>query len=88
MKRFAAFSDNEIEEKRAKVIPKNTKKCEKVAERLFSAFLQENEKSSMHDLSNEELDTLLTKFWFSARTKKGELSCFYTRKLEEKWEST
>lgn len=73
MKRFAAFSDNEIEEKRAMVIPKNTKKCENVAERLFSAFLQENGNSNMHDLSNEELDALLTKFWFSARTKKGEL---------------
>ena len=70
-KRFAHFSEKELEEKALSVQKKNTLRNEEKAVRAFKEYLSEVEAPTDFFVFNEpELDSYLSKFWFCLRKKK------------------
>ena len=70
-KRFASFTEEEIQEKKRALQPKNTVRSNMKCVRMFQEFLSESGKDpDMLKLSNAELDSELSKFWFCARKQK------------------
>lgn len=74
--RFAYHSKEEVKEKRNDLLNKNTIANEEKAVRAFVAFLEETgvEDTDFFNYTDEELDSQLSSFWFSARKEKdGEM---------------
>lgn len=67
------MTDEQHKEKRKDLKNHNTEKADKKAEKVFIAWLQERGiHTDYWDLSVPELDDLLCKFYFEARTEEGE----------------
>ena len=74
MKRFATISEQEIEQKRRLLTPKNTTKCETSAANVLRDYLTEKGMNIQFEtFPKKELDTVLSKFYLEARTKDGQL---------------
>lgn len=72
--RFNFVSDEHLQKKRKDLINGNTVKADKKAEKVFAEWLiQRGIHTDYWDLAAEELDQLLSKFYFEARTVEGEL---------------
>ena len=72
--RFGCLSKEDIDKKRAGVIPKSTKKANESAARAFQSFLKENGlTTAIEELEPEELAEHLGSFYFNARTVDGGL---------------
>ena len=72
-KQFREFSDDQICTLQDDLDPANTVKSDAKWERILSAYLEQIGKNVNYlDYSNEELNSMLGKFWFTARPKKGE----------------
>ena len=71
-KRFAHFSDEELKNKAEAVQKKNTLRNEDKAVRALKAYLNEigAESDDFFTFTESELDSHLTKFWFSLRKQK------------------
>ena len=73
-KRFKLHTDTELEDKQQSLQNKNTLKNEKKAEKAFKLFLTESGADpNFYVFTEKELDSHLCKFWFAARTEKGNL---------------
>ena len=71
-KQFREFSDDQICTLQDDSDPANTVKSDAKCERILSAYLEQIGKNVNYlDYSNEELNSMLGKFWFTARPKKG-----------------
>ena len=70
-KHFAVISDQELAFKEARLRNKNTLNAERHAVKVFKQFLAENG-AELTQYTEKELDKMLAKFWFSARTEKNE----------------
>lgn len=67
------ISDEQLKEKREQLKPPNTLKADKKAEKVFKSWLKlRGIHTEYFDLSYKELDSLLCKFYFEARTIEGE----------------
>ena len=67
--------DDELAQKRQELMNKNTIKSEKNAKRKFESYLKACQIENIEEwltFSDEKLDDLLVKFWFSIRTNKGD----------------
>ena len=73
---FEHFSDKEIRIKRQNTIPKATLKNNEKWEHAFRCYLEESgaENSEYWYYPDEELDQVLSKFWFDVHTQKEPLS--------------
>ena len=70
---FDEIDDEELELIRMGLVPKNTKKSEKKCEQCPMAYLKQKGKPQDYwNYKEQELDKVLGKFWFEAKTKKGE----------------
>lgn len=71
--RFNFLTNNELEKKREDLINENTTKADQKAERVLVKWLQlRGIHTDYWDLSVPELDDLLCKFYFEARTEEGD----------------
>ena len=69
--RFDEIDDDELEMIRAGLVPRNMKN-EKKCERCLMAYLKQKGKpQDCWNYEEAELDKVLGKFWFEAKTKKG-----------------
>ena len=69
------ISDEELAQKRQDLLNKNTLKRESSAKRKFEVYLKDCQMENYEEwvtFSDDKLDDLLVKFWFSARTNKGQ----------------
>ena len=75
-KRFASFTNDEIEKKQQDATPKSTLKCNKKWDKVFRSYLEEKElpNSEYWTYPDDELDNILSVFWFEVRTTKPPLS--------------
>lgn len=72
--RFNIMNNTQHKEKRKKLINHNTVKADKKAEKVFTSWLtQRGIHTDYWDLSVQELDDLLSKFYFEERTIEGEM---------------
>ena len=70
---FEEIDDKELELIRFGTVPKNTKKREKKCERcLMEYFKQKGKPQDYCDFEEPELDKILDKSGFEAKTKKGD----------------
>ena len=74
MKRFAEFTDAEIEEKRQKSVPMATTKANLKAKRILELYVSEKNLAPIDfgSITPSELDTVLSKFYLEARTVTGD----------------
>lgn len=76
--RFANYSSDEFEEKREQQKKDSTRKADRKTEKVFIEYLQANHADSVNNDFNywnyepEILDKILSRYWFEARTQKGE----------------
>lgn len=71
--RHNLMTDEQHEEKRKSLINENTVKADKKAEKVFVSWLQlRGIHTDYWDLSVDDLDNLLCKFYFEVRTTEGE----------------
>ena len=71
--RFDEIDDEELAMTRMGLVPKNTKKSERKYERcLIDYFKQKGKLTNFWTFTEPELDKILGKLWFEAKTKKGE----------------
>ena len=75
-RRFEHFTDDEIKKKRIETIPKSTLKNNDKWNRVFRSYLQESgaQNTQYWFYPDEELDKILSKFWFEVRTQRAPLS--------------
>lgn len=67
------MNNDQHKEKRAKLVNPNTIKADKKADKVFTAWLvQRGIHTDYWDLTHYELDDLLAKFYFEARTEEGD----------------
>jgi len=71
--RFMHLSDAELADLEKVKVAKSTTKSTSNALKTFLAFCKEENYNSIQDISLDELNSLLTKFYAGARTLKGEL---------------
>ena len=73
-KRFKLHTDDELKQKQLDLQNKNSLKNEKKAERAFMEYLHEvgETDNNFYCFTEEQLDYHLSKFWFAARTEKGD----------------
>ena len=73
---FEHFSDEEIKKKRKETTPKATIKNNEKWDRVFRAYLEESEAQTTEYwyYPDEELDLILSRFWFDVRTQKQPLN--------------
>ena len=73
---FENFTEEEIKKKRKSTIPKATLKNNDKWDRAFRSYLQESgaENTQYWYYPDDELDKILCKFWFEARTQRSPLS--------------
>ena len=71
-RRHATFSDKQIQEKIKETVPKNTRKSNKVADKILREYLRDKGFQNLEYVhySKEELNDVLKKFWFEVRRKK------------------
>lgn len=68
------MTNDELKAKRKKLQNENTSKADKKAEKVFTTWLNlRGIHTDYWDLEHEELDELLSKFYFEARTIEGEM---------------
>ena len=74
-KRHGEFTEEEIKEKRRNVVPKATLKNNSKWDKAFRDYLREKDFQSTEYwcYPDEELDTILCKFWFEVRTTRPPL---------------
>ena len=67
--RFVLYTEKEINDKQVAQKNRNTTKCEERANTAFQKFLREYGKTNLEYwyYDEEELDSMLCKFWFGAR---------------------
>ena len=75
-RRFEDFSDEQIQFKRKSTIPKATLKNNDKWDRAFRSYLMEKgvENTQYWYYPDEELDHILCKFWFEARSQRAPLN--------------
>ena len=85
-KRFESFSDEQIKQKRLSTIPKSTLKNNDKWDRVFRSYLEEKgcENTQYWFYPDEELDRILSKFWFEVRTQKPSLTEEQRKEVENK----
>ena len=73
-KRFKLISDAELHQKQYDLQNKNSLRNEKKAEKAFKEYLAAvgEADTNFYAYTEEELDTHFAKFWFAARTQKGD----------------
>ena len=71
-KQMVLYNDDEIQEKRAKVQRKNTKAADKSTSKQLLIYLNQIgcRTEDFWTLDTDELDAILAKFWFAARSNK------------------
>lgn len=71
--RFNFMTEQEHKKKREDLVNRNTMKADKKADKTFTAWLtQRGIHTDYWDLNAQELDDLLSKFYFEARTVEGD----------------
>ena len=75
-KRFEHYTDEQIKQKRQNTIPKATLKSNEKWDRAFRCYLEEigAENCQYWYYPDEELDQVLSKFWFEVRTQREPLN--------------
>ena len=73
-KRFKLLTDAELTDKQKQLQNKNSLKNEKKAEKAFKLYLEEvgEEDNNFYTYTEAHFDYHLAKFWFAARTEKGD----------------
>ena len=70
-KRFRIMNDSELKTLQDELDPVNTVKSDQKCERIFTSYLQAIKMNEKYwEYSDEELDTILGKFWFAAAPQK------------------
>ena len=71
-KRHQNYSDEQIVKKRQDAVPKSTIKCDKKWDKVFREYLMEKECANTEywTYPDDELDRILSKFWFEVRSTK------------------
>ena len=69
-RRHKDFSEDDLKRKRLEATPSGTLKCDAKWNRVFREYLAEKEYANTEywTYSDDELDTVLSRFWFEVRT--------------------
>ena len=81
--RFANLSDDELRAKKRKLIPANTERANKKADKMLNDYIKERAQAGLdkgiqfENLDRNELNALLSRFYMDARRVKGDIQTFF-----------